>query len=61
MSAPPFWRATKSKTNAGWALGPTIGTALFEYVGGAVWVMCAALGVLAYLAMRAGVREPVLP
>ncbi|MET8140448.1 MFS transporter [Sphaerisporangium sp. NPDC005288] len=46
---------------AGWALGPTIGTALFEYVGGAVWVMCAALGVLAYLGMRAGVREPVLP
>ncbi|KAA9375942.1 MFS transporter [Microbispora cellulosiformans] len=46
---------------AGWAIGPTIGTALFEHVGGAVWVMCAALGLLAYLGMRAGVREPVLP
>ncbi|WP_431917839.1 MFS transporter [Nonomuraea jabiensis] len=44
---------------AGWAIGPSVGTALFEYVGGAVWVMCAGLGVLAYLGMRAGVRDLV--
>ncbi|GAA2206651.1 MFS transporter [Nonomuraea monospora] len=45
---------------AGWAVGPSIGTALFQYVGGAVWVMCAGLGVLACLGMRAGVRDPVV-
>ncbi|MGW6504772.1 MFS transporter [Nonomuraea angiospora] len=44
---------------AGWAVGPSVGTALFEYVGGAVWLMCAGLGVLAYLGMRAGVRDLV--
>ncbi|MGW0198195.1 MFS transporter [Nonomuraea sp. NPDC003201] len=44
---------------AGWAVGPSVGTALFEYVGGAVWVMCAGLGVLACLGMRAGVRDLV--
>ncbi|UBU11406.1 MFS transporter [Nonomuraea gerenzanensis] len=43
---------------AGWAVGPSIGTALFQYVGGAVWVMCAGLGVLACLGMWAGVRDP---
>jgi hypothetical protein len=38
-------------------LGVGGGTALFQYVGGAVWVMCAGLGVLAYLGMRSGVRD----
>ncbi|MFC5827326.1 MFS transporter [Nonomuraea insulae] len=42
---------------AGWAVGPSIGTVLFQYVGGAVWVMCAGLGILACLGMRAGVRD----
>jgi MFS family permease len=45
---------------AGWAVGPSVGTALFEYVGGAVWVMCAGLGVLACLGMRAGVRDLIV-
>jgi MFS family permease len=44
---------------AGYTLGPAAGTALFQYQSGAVWVMCAVLGVVASLGMWAGVRSPI--
>lgn len=39
---------------AGYAVGPAIGTALFQYSGRAVWVMCAVLGVLSFAGMWVG-------
>lgn len=39
---------------AGYAVGPAIGTALFQYSSTAVWVMCAALGLLSFAGMWIG-------
>ncbi|MDA1361027.1 MFS transporter [Glycomyces luteolus] len=42
----------------GYALGPTVGTYLFQVEHAFVWIMCAAVGLVAFLAMWRGVREP---
>lgn len=42
----------------GYALGPAVGTYLFQVEHALVWIMCAALGLIAFLAMWRGVREP---
>ena len=44
---------------AGYTLGPAAGTALFQYQSSAVWIMCAGLGLVAFLGMAAGVCSPV--
>jgi MFS family permease len=44
--------------SAGWAIGPAIGTALFEFRSAAPWIMCAAAGLLAFGCMWLGVRDP---
>jgi MFS family permease len=41
---------------AGYALGPSAGTTLFEHGGAAVWAMCAVLGATAFAGMWAGAR-----
>ncbi|THV24503.1 MFS transporter [Glycomyces paridis] len=46
---------------AGYALGPTIGTALYQLTPTLTWTMCATLGLTAYLLMHRGVREPNHP
>ncbi|MEU8199125.1 MFS transporter [Microbispora amethystogenes] len=42
----------------GYAVGPAVGTALFQYDGALVWLMCAGLGVAGFSAMWFGVRTP---
>ncbi|GLI43111.1 MFS transporter [Glycomyces algeriensis] len=42
----------------GYALGPAVGTYLFQIEHSFVWIMCAAVGLVAFLAMWRGVREP---
>jgi predicted MFS family arabinose efflux permease len=42
---------------AGYAVGPAIGTALFQLGGTAVWGLCAALGLLAFIGMWLGVTR----
>ncbi|MGH3860761.1 MFS transporter [Actinokineospora sp.] len=43
---------------SGYALGPTVGTALYQFYGSAVWLMCAVLGLAAAAGMTVGVLGP---
>lgn len=43
--------------SAGWAIGPSIGTTVFQASDTAAFIMCAGLGAIAFLGMRAGVSE----
>lgn len=46
--------ALTTAQTAGYAVGPSVGTTLFQYSSTAVWVMCAALGLIAFAGMWAG-------
>lgn len=46
--------ALTTAQTAGYAVGPSAGTTLFQYSGTAVWVMCAVLGLVAFAGMWAG-------
>ncbi|MGN9759903.1 MDR family MFS transporter [Streptomyces sp. SD31] len=46
--------ALTTAQTAGYAVGPSVGTALFQYSGTAVWAMCAVLGLIAFAGMWAG-------
>lgn len=63
LIAPPELRGRyiglmATSQSIGYAVGPAIGAALFEFHDAAVWSMCAALGVGAALCIGLGVREP---
>jgi MFS family permease len=53
--------ALSTSQSLGYAIGPSIGTALYELTGSGVWLMCVALGALAGLGMWTGVTSPRLP
>jgi len=42
---------------AGYAAGTSIGTVVYQYSGTAVWVMCAAFGLIAFIGMWMGVSR----
>jgi MFS family permease len=42
---------------AGYAVGPSVGTALFQVDGSAVWAMCGLLGVIGFAVMWHGTRS----
>jgi MFS family permease len=50
--------ALTTAQTAGYAIGPSAGTTLFQYSGTAVWVMCAVLGLIAFAGMWAGATPP---
>jgi predicted MFS family arabinose efflux permease len=63
LVAPPAARsryiatATACQT-LGYAVGPALGTLLFQYAGGLVWIACAALGAAAVAMVAISVRQP---
>ncbi|QEU90389.1 MFS transporter [Streptomyces kanamyceticus] len=50
--------ALSAGQSVGYAAGPALGALLFQAVGGAVWPVFAAVGLLAAAAARSGVRQP---
>jgi MFS family permease len=44
--------------NFGFAVGPVIGTALYEVAGATIWILCLVLGVIAGIGMWVGVVNP---
>jgi hypothetical protein len=42
----------------GYAIGPSLGTAVYEFTGSWMWLMCLMLGALAGFGMWTGVTAP---
>ncbi len=63
LIAPPRLRgryigALNTSQTLGYAAGPALGTALFQFIGSGMWLMCLVLGLVAGIGMWIGIASP---